>query len=127
MERLLRPTEVSEVWELLWPLPVTEEDLESEAADLTDLNGEALRLLARYGGHAVYGSHYRELILLVTRSVGRYLEWLIQAKAVDLPELVLKLVPHDRIEAILRTTSGLPPLFTLQWRQLLERIQRVGA
>lgn len=128
MTRLLRPTDVGGVWELLWPLPIDSDTLqESGVSELSSITDQSLHLLAEHGGHENFGAHYREMALLVVRSAERYLGWLRKDGESDLSLVAKKLVPQDRAEQVLRTTSGLPPIFVLQWRDLLRRIRELGA
>ena len=124
LRKLLRPTEISEIWELLWPLPVHDETFESGVTELAGIHDQALRDLAEHGGHPDYGAHYRELVLLVARSIECFVTWLEEVDETRVPAVVDELVPLIRIQQILDTSPGLPPLFVLQWRDLLERARR---
>lgn len=124
LQGLLRPTEIGETWEVLWPLPVHDKRLESCSDELAGIQEQALRNLEKHGGHPVYGAHYRELVLLVARSIERFVTWLEEEAKTQVPSVVDELVPLTRIQQILDSTPGLPPLFVLQWRALLERTRR---
>lgn len=77
---LLRPTSAPRVWEVLWPLPSTPADSSEYEASLQRLCEMALRLLA-LGGDAAFGAHYREFILLATRSIARLKDFVQAGRA----------------------------------------------
>lgn len=105
---LLRPTEASGVWEVLWVLPMTPEGFGAESTYIADICDCALRLLQAHGGHPEYGAHYREFVLLCARSIERarpLVTWevdIVPARGY---------LPTDRVRQVCEGVSGLPDAF----------------
>lgn len=119
-EWLLRPTSAPGVWEALWLLPSNPSDVAEHEAGLRGVCETALELLP-LGGHATAGAHYREFVLLVARSLGRFRQFArdgrVQAK-VSFAELL----PAAKVRSVLDSTSGLPDEYAATLTALVDSL-----
>ena len=118
---LLRPTAAPGVWEVLWPLPDGPAALEGDELTIKDLCVLAIRLLRPHGGQPNYGEHYREFLLLVSRSIERAARY-VRAKKASVRLALSDFIPRADVEEAVESTSGLPGEFVRDVYALLDSI-----
>jgi hypothetical protein len=115
---LLRPTSSSGVWEVLWPLPAEPSEVANCAMEVKNFCDRALKLLRTHGGNAVYGAHYRELLLLLARSIERIARF-EKGGGLAIPPMAPFLIPEE-VRAACESISGLPEEYVAALMRLVE-------
>ncbi len=101
---LLRPTPVSNVWEVLWMLPDKREEVDCQNARcIKSWCQRALELCVDHGGHKDYGEHYREFLLLAAHVRERAI-----AAGVSATPPPVEWLDEGKVRGVLASASGIP-------------------
>lgn len=121
-EWLLRPTSAPGAWEILWLLPASPADVADYEDSLAGICEMALSLL-KNGGHAAFGAHYREFVMLAARSLERLHEFAKQGRA-HVARPWSSFLPAGRVRSECGATSGLPDEYVRSLMGVVESFEK---